>query len=191
MIQDFFATIPQHLPYLRALQREVLERAGYPLTITIAHHVGKDKDRAGTDDAIIGGTLFIGSADTRWVIEKVPDGMVVSPSIKRLPPTGKHLWRYALYAGRLCWTTSPVWQREIDDLKSQNDKDEAIVRAFSETGPTGLNCLLRAVELQGAKMAKQTLLNHLDGLRKRGIVAQTPAKKWRLVREPGGFKGDR
>jgi hypothetical protein len=186
MIRDFFATISEHLPYLRGLQREVLERAGYPLTIMIAHHVGKDQDRAGTDNAIIGGTLFIGSADTRWVIEKVPDGMVVSPSIKRLPPTGKHLWRYDLDAGRLCWTTSPVGQREIDDLKSQNDKDEAIVRAVRAAGQIGLRALEEAVQSQGAKMARQTLLNHLGRLRERGIVAQTPAKKWKLVRDPQG-----
>jgi hypothetical protein len=151
----------------------------------IAHHVGKDQERAGTDNAIIGGTLFIGSADTRWVVEKVPDGMVVSPSIKRLPPAGKHLWRYDLYAGRLRWTTSPVGQREIDDLKSQSDKDEAIVRTLRAAGQIGFNNLHRAVEAQGAKMAKGTLLNHLDGLRKRGIVAQTRAKRWQLVRDPG------
>src|SRR5262249_10805708 len=148
--QDYFSTfMAQHGPYLRDLQNDVRKLAGHPLTIMFIHHVGKDKERAGTDNAIQGSSLFVGSFDSRWVVDAVPGGMVVTPKIKRVRHESKSLWSYSTYAGRLCWAVRPVDDHEVDSLKSPAGKADAVLSALRTEGPMTTTTLLRYLEAQG------------------------------------------
>lgn len=173
--EKFFATFVDRLPRLRQLQREI------GCAIALVHHVGKNDERQGTDNAIYGSNLLGASFDTRWLIEEVAGGMAITRKIKRAArPTGVFL-RYTIANERLCFTEKEIDEDERAKLKTQNAKDQAILAVLRERGEAGMNDLYRELKNRGVLKSKDTLNGRLQRLQKDGYAVQEPkTKKWKI-----------